>query len=208
MKIHDFKGFPNPARVRIALAEKGLTDKTEFIHVDVPGGEHKKSAFLAKNPSGAVPVLELEDGVVISECSAIIDYLDHAAGEPELTGKDARERGVIGMMQRKIEAGLLDAVAAYFHHATEGLGPKIETYQNKGWGERQRDVALKTMHWMDEVLADQPYMASDRFTVADITAMAGFAFADFVKLDIPQSYKHLHDWRARVSARPSAKLAA
>lgn len=208
MKIHEFKGFPNPARVRIALAEKGLIDDTEFVHVDVPGGEHKKPAFLAKNPSGAVPVLELGDGVVISECSAIIDYLDHAAGEAELTGKNAKERGVIGMMQRKIEAGLLDAVGAYFHHATEGLGPDIETYQNKGWGERQKEIAVSTMHWMDEVLADQAFMAGDRFTVADITAMAGFAFADFVKLDIPAPCKRLQDWRARVSARPSAELAA
>ncbi len=208
MKVHEFKGFPNPARVRVALAEKGLIDRTEFVHVDVPGGEHKQPAFLAMNPSGAVPVLELDDGVVISECSAIIDYLDHATGEAELTGKDARERGVIGMMQRKIEAGLLDAVAAYFHHATAGLGPEIERYQNKAWGERQREVAISTMHWMDEVLTDQAYMAGDRFTVADITAMAGFAFTDFVKFDIPESCKRLHDWRARVSARPSAKLAA
>jgi glutathione S-transferase len=208
MKIHEFKGFPNPARVRIALAEKGLIDDTAFVHVDVPGGEHKKPAFLAKNPSGAVPVLELGDGVVISECSAIIDYLDHAAGEPELTGKNAKERGVIGMMQRKIEAGLLDAVAAYFHHATEGLGPEIESYQNKGWGERQKEIALSTMQWMDEVLADQAFMAGDRFTVADITAMAGFAFADFVELDIPEACTRLRDWRTRVSARPSAKHAA
>jgi len=208
MKIYEFKGFPNPARVRIALAEKGLIDETEFVHVDVPKGEHKTPAFLAKNPSGAVPVLELADGVVISECSAIIDYLDHASGEAELTGKNAKERGVIGMMQRKIEAGLLDAVAAYFHHATEGLGPDIEQYQNKGWGERQRNVATSTMHWMDEVLSHQAYMAGDRFTVADITAMAGFAFADFVNLDIPEKCSRLRDWRTRVSARPSAQVAA
>ena len=208
MKVYEFKGFPNPARVRIALAEKGLIDQVEFCHVDVPAGEHKKPAFLAKNPSGAVPVLELDDGTIISECSAITDYIDHAAGDAELTGRNAKERGVIGMMQRKIEAGLLDAVAAFFHHATEGLGPDIETYQNKSWGERQKEIAISTMHWMEENLRDRDYLAGDRFTVADITGMAGFAFADFVKLDIPDTCPRLQDWRARVSARPSAKIAA
>ena len=155
-----------------------------------------------------MPVLELDDGTVISECSAITEYLDHAAGSAVLTGGSAKERASIAMMQRKIEAGLLDAVAAYFHHATEGLGPEIETYQNKGWGERQKDVAIATMHWMETVLADQDYLAGDRFTVADITAMGGFAFADFVKLDIPDSCPNLQAWRARVSARPSAAVAA
>lgn len=208
MKIYEFKGFPNPARIRIALAEKGLFDHVEFVHVDVPAGEHKQEAFLAKNPSGAVPVLELSDGTVISECSAITDYVDHASGKAELTGETAKERGVIGMMQRKIEAGLLDAVAAYFHHATEGLGPRIETYQNKAWGERQKEVAISTMHWMETILAERDYLAGDHFTVADITAMAGFAFADFIKLDIPEDCTHLRNWRARMSARPSAAVAA
>lgn len=208
MKVYDFKAFPNPMRVRLALAEKGLLDRTEFIHVDVPGGEHKGPEFLARNPSGTVPLLELEDGTAISECSAIIDYLDHVTGTAELTGRNAKERGVIGMMQRKIEAGLLDAVAAYFHHATDGLGPKIEHYQNPGWGERQRDVAVSTMHWMDQTLADQAYMAGERFTVADITAMAGFAYADFVDLDIAPSCSRLRAWRERVSARPSVQAIA
>lgn len=208
MKVYEFKGFPNPARVRIALAEKGLIDQVEFCHVDVPAGEHKRPDFLAKNPSGAVPVLELDDGTLISECSAITDYIDHATGDAELTGRNAKERGVIGMMQRKIEAGLLDAVAAYFHHATEGLGPDIETYQNKAWGERQKEIAVATMHWMEENLGDRDYLAGDRFTVADITGMAGLAFADFIELDIPESCPRLQDWRARVSARPSAKIAA
>ena len=89
MKIYDYEGFPNPLRVRIAAAEKGLTDQIAFISVDVPNGEHKKAPFLAKNPSGTVPVLELEldDGVTISECTAITEYLDNAVGEAALTGR-------------------------------------------------------------------------------------------------------------------------
>ena len=125
MKIHDFPGFPNPARIRIALAEKGLTDKVEFIHVDVPAGEHRKKEFRRKNPSAAVPVLELEDGTMISECTAITEYLDNLDGTPTLTGTTPRQRAVTSMMQRRAEAGLLDAVAAYFHHATPGLRPGV-----------------------------------------------------------------------------------
>ena len=208
MKVYEFKGFPNPARVRIALAKKGLFDDVEFVQVDVTAGEHLTPEFLAKNPSAVVPVLELEDGTVISESSAITEYLDHISSDPELTGKTPKERAVISMMQRKVEAGLLDAVGAYFHVGTDGLGPKVESYRNDAWGARQKDNAVKTMHWMDGILAEQPFLAGEGFTVADITAMAGLAFADFVALDIPDSCAHLKDWRARVSARPSAALAA
>ena len=207
MKIYEFKGFPNPARVRIALAEKGLLDEVEFVHVDVPNGEHKTAAFLAKNPSAAVPVLELDDGTIVTECTAITEYLDHIAGEPVLTGRDAKERARIAMMQRKVESGLTDAAAAYFHHATPGLGPDIETYQNASWGEKQRERAADTMRWMNDSLADRDYLAGDRFTVADITAMAGFAFADFIKLEIPADYTALHLYRARLSERQSATTA-
>jgi glutathione S-transferase len=151
MRVYDYKGFPNPTRVRMALAEKGLTDRVEFVTIDVPAGEHKTPAFLAKNPSGAVPVLELDDGTTIAECTAITEYLDNLEGGPTLTGRGAKERAIVHMMQRRAEAGLLDAVGAYFHHATPGMGPDIETYQNREWGERQRERALDGMRYLDGV---------------------------------------------------------
>ncbi len=207
MKVYEFKGFPNPARVRIALAEKGLFDDAEFIQVDVPGGAHKQPEFLAINPSGAVPVLELNDGTRLSECSAITEYLDASSGETTLTGKTPLERGVVHMIQRKVESGFMDAVGTYFHQATDGLGPEIEGPQVKEWGERQRDVAVATMHWMEGQLADRDYLAGPEFTVADITGMAGFLFADFVGLAIPDDCVKLKAWRERVFARPSAAVA-
>ena len=203
MKIYDFEGFPNPARVRIALAEKGLTSKVEFVTIDVPNGEHKTPAFLAKNPGAAVPVLELDDGTMIAECTAITEYLDHSAGDPVLTGRTPKERAVVHMMQRRAEAGLLDAVGAYFHHATPGLGPKIETYQCSEWGNHQKSRAVQGMHYFDRVLATQPYVAGNTFTMADITAFAGLAFADFAKIDIPADCTHLKAWRKKVATRPS-----
>jgi glutathione S-transferase len=148
-------------------------------------------------------VLELEDGAHIAECTAITEYLDHLNGEPTLTGRGARERALIHMMQRRAETGLLDAVATYFHNATPGLGPQIETYQNKEWGEKSRERAVAGMRYLDQVLSKQPYLAGERFSAADITAFAGLAFADIAKIDIPADLANLTVWRARVAQRPS-----
>ncbi|MGB0411039.1 MAG: glutathione S-transferase family protein [Pikeienuella sp.] len=201
MKIHEYDGFPNPARIRLALAEKGMTDRVEFISVDVPGGEHRGEAFRAKNPSATVPVLELDDGTCISECTAITEYLDHLDGAPTLTGKTPKERAQIHMMQRRAEADVLDAVGTYFHHATPGLGPDIEGDQNAEWGERQKTRAIAGMRYLDSVLATQPWLAGDNFSMADITAYAGLAFADFAQIDIPADCANLSAWRARTAAR-------
>ncbi|MGI9507072.1 MAG: glutathione S-transferase family protein [Geminicoccaceae bacterium] len=203
MKIYDVAAFPNPVRVRIALAEKNATDQVEFVDVDVMAGEHKKAPFLSKNPGGAVPVLELEDGSCISECTAITEYIDHAFEGPSLTGKTPKDRATIHMMQRRAETNLLDAVATYFHHATPGLGPDIEGYQNKEWGEKQKEKALSGMRYFDELLGAQPYIAGGDFSMADITAFAGLAFADFANIDIPDDCRNLKSWREKVAARPS-----
>ncbi|MEM9138895.1 MAG: glutathione S-transferase [Pseudomonadota bacterium] len=203
MKVYETPGFPNPARVRIALAEKGITPNVTFETVDVPNGAHRTPEFLSKNPTGTVPVLELDDGTCIAECSAITEYLDHLDDDPVLTGRTPKERAEIGMMQRRAEAGLLDAVGAYFHHATEGLGPDIETHQVPDWGNRQKQVAQNTMRYLDTVLRHRDFIAGDRFTIADITAIAGLAFADFAKVAIPSDLTALSAWRARVTDRPS-----
>jgi glutathione S-transferase len=208
LKIYDYKGFPNPARVRIALAEKGLLDEVEFVAVDVQNGDHRLPEFRAKNPSATVPVLELEDGTCISECTAITEYVDHLVGEPVLTGASAKERAVIHMMQRRVEAGLLDAAATFFHHATPGLGPRIETYQNREWGETNRERAVAGMRYLDQVLAAQPFLAGDRFTMADITAFAGLAYAAVAKIEVPAGLDRLTSWRERIASRASVMRAA
>jgi glutathione S-transferase len=203
MKIYDFEGFPNPARVRIALAEKGITDQFDFITIDVPNGEHRKPEFLAKNPNGAVPVLELDDGTTISECTAITEYIDHTFEGISLTGKTAKQRAIIHMMQRRAEQNLLDALVTYFHHSTEGLGPELETYQNKEWGEKQLERGLEGMHYFDSVLAASTYIAGEDFSMADITVFAGLSVADFIKLDIPNELSNLSLWKSRMEQRSS-----
>ncbi|UAB89833.1 glutathione S-transferase [Ruegeria sp. SCSIO 43209] len=203
MKIYDVEGFPNPARVRIALAEKGASDKVEFIPVDVMGGEHRTPEFKAKNPDAAVPCLELEDGSHIAQCNAITEYIDATFDGPSLTGVTAQERARISMMNLRAENGLLNAVGTYFHHATPGLGPDLETYQCAEWGNKQKEVAGNTMAYLDAVLAENEYLAGDTFSVADITAFAGLAFADFAKVEIPETLTNLQAWRAKMAARPS-----
>ena len=203
MKVYEYPGFPNPARVRIALGEKNALDKVEFVTVDVINGEHRKPAFLAKNPDATVPVLELDDGTTISECTAITEYIDHAFDGPTLTGRAPSERAQVHMMQRRAEANLLDAVGASFHHATAGLGPELETNQNRDWGLQQREKAVASMHYFDDVLANNAYIAGEHFSMADITAFAGLAFADFANIDIPSECQNLMAWRQRMSERPS-----
>lgn len=203
MKIYDTEGFPNPARVRIAIAEKGATDQVEFVPIDVMGGEHRTAAFKSKNPDAVVPCLELVDGSHISQCNAITEYIDGHFDGPSLTGNTPKQRAQISMMNLRAENGLLNAVGTYFHHATPGLGPDLETYQCAEWGNKQKEVAGQTMVYLDEVLADNDFLAGSEFSVADITAFAGLAFADFAKVEIPTTLSNLTAWRAKVASRPS-----
>lgn len=201
MRVYDVEGFPNPARVRMALAEKGATDRVEFISVDVMGGEHRGDAFRAKNPDATVPCVELDCGTHIGRCTAIIEYVDGAFEGPSLIGDTPTQRAITQMMNLRAEEGLVDAVGAYFHHATAGLGPDLETNQLPEYGQRGYVKAQETMRYLDDVLVSCPFLAGDTFTMADITAFAGLAFADFAKVEIPVDLAHLREWRERVAAR-------
>jgi glutathione S-transferase len=205
MTVHDWATGPYPARVRIALAEKNLGSHVRFVSVDLWAGAHKRPAFLAKNYSGTLPVLELADGTFIAECTAITEYLDWLDGTPTLTGRTARERGMIHMMSKRAELEMLDPVSTYFHHATPGLGPDIETDQNRLWGLRQRDRALRGMHYFDAVLTDEPFIAGPAFSMADITLIGGLIFADLLRLPIPESCTALRAWYGRMKERPSVR---
>jgi glutathione S-transferase len=205
MRIFDWPTGPYPARVRIALAEKGLASCVRFESVDLWKGEHKTPAFRAKNYSGTLPVLELDDGTFIAECTAITEYLDALDGAPLLTGATPRERGVIHMMSKRAELELLDAVSVYFHHATPGLGPDVEIYQNAEWGLRQRDKALSGMRYFDGVLRLQEFVAGAAFSMADITVIGGLIFAGLVDLPVPADCTALLAWYARMQERPSVR---
>lgn len=211
MKIFDIPGFPNPLRIRIVLAEKGLGADIEFIKIDLPAAEHKQPAFLAINPLGTVPVLQIDDGTYISECTAITEYLDNLDGNPILTGKTPKEKALVHMMQKRAESELADPVGFYFHHATPGLGEGLQPYKSPEWegriewGNRQRDKAVNGMKYFDQVLRTQPYIAGEAFSMADITVLAGLIFAGFASIAIPEECTALTAWQAKVQERPSVK---
>jgi glutathione S-transferase len=211
MKIYDTPGFPNPARIRIVLAEKGLDSQIEFVKVDLFAAEHKQSTFLAMNPAGTVPVLQLDDGTFISEGVAITEYLDNLDGHPVLTGKTPKEKAVIHMMQRRADDQMIDAIGIYFHHATPGLGARLQAYKSpdwehrKQWGERHLQKFVQGMKYFDSVLKDQPYVAGDNFSMADITVYASLLHAGAAGVAIPDEWRALAAWQAKVSERPSVK---
>ena len=205
MKIHDWFDGPYPARVRIALAEKDMLSRVEFVPVNLWKGEHKTADFLAINYSGTLPVLELSDGTYLAECTAITQYLDALDGNPQLTGETPRQKGLIHMMTKRAEIEFLDAVSVYFHHATPGLGPQVELYQNPEWGGRMRDKAIQGMRYFDGVLRDRPFVAGDAFSMADIAVHGGMIFASLVKLPVPDECTALREWHERMQERPSVR---
>ena len=201
MKIYDYKGFPNPRRVRIFLAEKGIWN-IPFEHIDVPAGNHRKPDFLAKNPYAAVPVMELDDGTYVSESMAISRYFEESYPSPSLLGGTAKEKAEIDMWQRRIEASILEPALAYFHHGTEGFGP-LEIYQNPDWGSHNRDRVAAGLEKLDHQLNGRPFIVGDNFSVADITAVCGIDMAKAVGIDIPENFVNVLRWYDLVSARPS-----
>ena len=206
VKIYDWPNGPYPARVRIALDEKNVQSRVQFVTINLWKGEHKTPDFLTtKNYSGTIPVLELDDGTLIAECTAITQYLDALDGAPTLTGRTPLEKGLIHMMSKRAELELLDAISVYFHHATPGLGPDVEIYQNEEWGLRQRDKGLRGMHYFDSVLRKQPFVAGEAFSMADITVIGGLIFAGLVELPVPAECETLKAWYARMQERPSVK---
>lgn len=205
MKIYDAALGPYPARVRIALAEKDMRSRVEFVPVDLLKGEHKVPEFLAKNYSGTLPVLELDDGTFIAECTAITQYLDRLDGNPTLTGGTPLEQGLIHMMNKRAELEMLDAISVYFHHATPGLGPHVELYQNAEWGMYQREKAMRGMRYFDGILRGQSFVAGDRFSMADITVIAGLIFAGLLQVPVPPECNALVAWYEKMQERPSVK---
>lgn len=204
MKLYISTFAPNPRRVTMFIAEKGI-EGIEPVLIDLNAGEHRSAAFLAKNPMGRVPALELDDGRVLSETRAICTYLEGLTPEPNLMGVDFDERAFIEMADRRIELHLLLGVANWVRHTHPGLAP-LEQPQFPEYGAAQAEKMRETARWLDAQLAQQPYIAGERFTVADITAYCGLEFGRGLMKFRPgaEGMVHLQAWRDRIAARPTA----
>ncbi len=201
MKLYDNAAFTSPRRVRIFLAEKGIDIPRE--EVDVLAGEHRSSEYLAMNPDGTIPLLELDNGEYISETVAISRFFEHSCPQPPLMGNSAEEKARIEMWQRRIENRLTNSVATYFHHATEGLGER-DRYRNPEWGQKNRIVAIEAMKQLDSQLEGNEFVAGDSYSIADITALCAIDFARAVDIPIPDDCPQLERWYQQVSQRESA----
>ncbi|HSR63460.1 MAG TPA: glutathione S-transferase [Gammaproteobacteria bacterium] len=201
MKLYDTESLPNPRRVRMFLAEKKLDLPRE--QVDVIAGQHRTPEFLARNPDGTVPLLELDDGSYISETVAISRYIEERHPQPALLGRGPEEKAVVEMWQRRVEHSLMNTLVAYFHHATDGFG-EADRYRNREWGEHNRKMAIEAMQRLDRQLAKNEFVAGKTFSIADITALCAVDLAKALGIDIPAGCTHLGNWHARVSERPSA----
>jgi len=210
MKLYDRQGTPNAARIRIVLAEKGLDDAVEIVTVDLIAAEQKSAAFLALNPVGKTPVLVLDDGLALSECTAITEYLDNLDGAPVLTGRTPREKGLIHMMQRRVEIMLMDPVDDYFHYGTPGLGLALRPWRKPDWagrhewGARRGAEAVANLPWFEDWLSKRDFLAGARYAMADITLWAALVFARGAGLAVPE-LPNLVAWQARMEALPAVR---
>ena len=201
MKIYEFTQAPNPRRVRIFLAEKGIT--VPLVQVNIAAGENRKPEFLKINPMGGLPVLELDDGTHIAESVAICRYFEETHPNPPLMGTDAKDKAVIEMWNRRMELEILMMTAGAFRNTSDFFKGRIP--QVKEYGEICRNAALKRLEWLDTVLADREFIAGPRYTIADITAMVGIDFGRTTGIKILENQKNLARWHQAVSSRPSAK---
>ncbi|MGO9603966.1 MAG: glutathione S-transferase family protein [Candidatus Binataceae bacterium] len=201
MKIYDFTGAPNPRRVRVFLAEKGI--QVPYEQVNIATGDNRKPEFLKKNPMGGLPVLEFDDGTFLAESVAICRYFEGLHPEPNLMGKDPRELAVIEMWNRRMEFEILGLVAAAFRNTSDFFKGRIP--QAPDYGEIAEAAAIKRFEWLDSELATRKFIAGDRFTIADITGLIGVDFGRASAIRIQPEQKNLARWHAEVSNRPSAK---
>ncbi len=201
MKIYDSKVAPNPRRARIFLAEKGI--EVPYEEVDLGSAINRGPEFRKKNPMGTVPVLELDDGTHIAESVTICRYFEELQPNPPLMGVDGRDKAIVEMWNRRMELELLLPIANSFRHRHEFFKGRIE--QVPDYAEAERRVSESRLAWLDEVLADRPFIAGDRYTIADITALCAVDFGRVSKLGIKPEQKNLARWHEAVSARPSAK---
>ena len=191
---------PNPRRVRIFAAEKGIELSSK--EVSIPKREQKAPDYVAKNPRGQTPILELDDGTVIAESVAIMRYLEAEQPDPPLFGTTAREIAEIEMWNRRVEMILMPAIAAVWVHThpfTAALpGRNVE------WGESNRPRVVEGMRFFDESLEGREYLAGSAFSAADILLLTTVDFAKCIGLEMPSECANLLRWHERVSARPSA----
>jgi glutathione S-transferase len=200
MKLYDGGRAPNPRRVRIFLAEKGLSVPMEKI--DLGALQHKSAEFTAINPLQRVPVLVLDDGTVITESIAICRYFEALRPQPPLFGRGAMEEALVEMWNRRVELNLYTAVSAVFRH----LHPAMKELENQipEWGEANKPRVADFLALLNRELKDRLFVAGDHYSVADITTLVAIDLMKPAKLAMPDGMINIQRWHAQVNERSSA----
>lgn len=191
---------PNPRRVRIFLAEKGI-DLPE-TPVNLMQREHKSPEHRARNSLGQVPTLVLDDGTAISETVAICRYFEETSEGPRMFGVTPVEKALVDMWIRRVEFVLMQPVGNFWRHAHPRTAALLTQY--KEFGESNRETYAGALKWLNHELGAKPFIAGEAYTMADICALTTVDFADWIGLPVGDEYEAVKGWRERVSARPSA----
>ncbi|MBI1179818.1 MAG: glutathione S-transferase [Alphaproteobacteria bacterium] len=199
MKLYNFAA-PNPQKVRIYAAEKGIP--LELVDVDVMGGQLRTQEMLAKNPLAVVPFMELDDGTVIRESLAIIEYLEELNPEPPMLGTSPLERARVRELDRLAELGLMGELANYAHHVSPFFAHKGP--QSPDAAKMAHNCYRRNLEIMDREIGDSPFVAGARPSVADCTLYSTLAFGDYIGIKDAADFPNIVRWRAAFGARPSA----
>lgn len=202
MKLYDGGRAPNPRRVRIFFAEKGVP-LPELVAIDIAKKEHRTEAFTRINPAQRLPVLELDDGTALAETIAICRYIEALHPQPAMFGRDAKEQATIEMWNRRVELGLFASVAAVFRHSHPSMAELEE--QVPEWAEASRDQVDDHLWLLELQLASNPFVCGETMTVADITAGIAIDFMKPSRIPLPEDFVHIRRWHGDLSARPSWK---
>jgi glutathione S-transferase len=201
MKLYEDQRAPNPRRVRIFLAEKAIEVPRQQL--DIMSQEHKAPDMLKLNPFARLPILELDDGQVICETMAICRYFEAIKPEPRLFGTDPADQAMVEMWQRRVEQGLFMPISFAFRHSHPRMS-ELEVPQIRQWGEANLAKVTTMLDFLDAELGQRPFMAGERFSVADITALCAVDFMKVVRLSLGDGHANLRRWHGDVSSRPSA----
>ncbi len=201
MKLYDFVGAPNPKRVRVYLAEKGIKIPVESVNIMT--GENRTPEFLKRNPLGGLPVLELDDGSHLTESLAIMEYIEELHPNPPMIGTTPLERARVRALERIAELGVLTRVATISQNTHPFMAGRIK--QSADTAETARGLLAGNLKVLDDKIGKQPFVAGACPTIADCTLLAALDFADFAQVAIDPACANVGRWRAAFKQRPSAQ---
>jgi len=201
MKLYDFAGAPNPKKLRVYLAEKGVQVPTE--QVDIITGQNRSPEFLKKNPLGGLPVLELDDGTILTESLAIIEYFEELHPNPPMIGGNPLERAKVRRLERVIELGVLSNIATIFQNTHPFMAGRLK--QSADAAENARGRLAATLKVIDDEIDGKPFAAGNKPSTADCTLLASLGFAEFAGVAIDPSFKNVARWYEAFKQRPSAQ---